>query len=168
MSWRYFPLEQINSAEGPEWKLWEQPDSHRSRGRPAFQAAIAARMQGDDAFARFHLALLRLKHEEGKDHGRSATLRAAAEAAGLDLERFETDRADRAHLPLIGADYTEARERYGVFGTPTFVFPNGTASYLKTLPPPPKEEAVPFFEDFVRTVRDRPYITEIKRPSPPV
>ncbi|MDP9472752.1 MAG: hypothetical protein M3Q71_19155, partial [Chloroflexota bacterium] len=54
VNWRYFPLEQVNSAEGPEWKLWEQPDSHRSRGRVAFQAAIAARNQGDEAFERFH------------------------------------------------------------------------------------------------------------------
>lgn len=167
VKWRYFPLEQVNSPEGPEWKLWEQPDSHRSRGRPAFQAAIAARLQGDEAFGRFHFSLMHLKHDEGKDHGRPATLRAAAEAAELDLDRFERDRVDRAHLPLIGRDYETGRERFGVFGTPTFVFPNGNAAYLKLMPPPPIEDALPFFEEFIRTARDRPYVAEIKRPTAP-
>jgi len=157
----------VNSAEAPDWKLWEQPDSHRSRGRTAFQAAIAARLQGDEAFDRFHLGLLRAKHEDELDHGKPATLRAVAEAAGLDLDRFERDRTDRAHLPLIGADYTEAKERYGAFGTPTFVFPNGAAIYLKTLPAPPPEDVIPFFEDFVRIASDRPHILEIKRPTKP-
>ncbi len=167
MTWRYFPLEQVNSAEGPEWKLWEQPDSHRSRGRPAFQAAIAARNQGEDAFERFHLALLEAKHGQGKDHGRRDTLRAVAESVGLDMERFDRDLADRALLPRIGDDYTEGRERHGVFGTPTFVFPSGEAAYLKLLPLPPEAETMPVFEDFVRAARDRPFVLEIKRPRRP-
>ncbi|GIW03921.1 MAG: hypothetical protein KatS3mg059_0541 [Thermomicrobiales bacterium] len=64
--WRYFPLEQVNSGEGPDWKLWEQPSDFKSRGRDAFHAAIAARQQGEDAFQRFHYALLDLKHVQGK------------------------------------------------------------------------------------------------------
>ena len=167
MTWRYFPLEQVNSAEGPEWKLWEQPDSHRSRGRPAFQAAIAARNQGEDAFERFHLALLEAKHVQGQDHGRRDTLRAVAESVGLDLERFDRDSADCALLSRIGDDYTEGREHHGVFGTPTFVFSNGEAAYLKMLPPAPEDETMSVFEEFVRTVRDRAYIAEIKRPRKP-
>jgi hypothetical protein len=54
-----------------------------------------------------------------------------------------------------------------VFGTPTFVFPNGGAAYLKMLPPAPADEALVVFDEFVRTVRDRAYITEIKRPKKP-
>lgn len=133
----------------------------------AFQAAIAARLQGEEAFDRFHHGLLRAKHEDGSDHGRPATLRSVAEAAGLDLDRFEHDRTDRSYLAKIGEDYTDARERHGVFGTPTFVFPNGAAAYLKTLPAPPPDDALLFFEEFVRTVRDRPFVTEIKRPTKP-
>ena len=167
MRWRCFPLEQVNSDEGPEWKLWEQPESHRSRGRTAFHAAIAARRQGEAAFERFHHALLRAKHEEGHDHGKRETLLAVAREADLDAERFERDLNDRSLLGAIGEDYTEGREQFGVFGTPTFVFPNGGAAYLKMLPAAPSEEAVPVFEEFVRTVRDRAYITEIKRPKKP-
>jgi len=167
VTWRYFPLEQVNSAEGPDWKLWEQPNSHRSRGRPAFQAAIAAKRQGNDAFERFHLALLKARHEEGKDHGRRQVLLAVADQAGLDRERFEQDLADRTLLPLIGEDYVAGRTTLGVFGTPTFVFANGEASYLRLLPPPPPEETMAVFEEFVRIGRDRPYLLEVKRPPRP-
>lgn len=167
INWRYFPLDQVNSAEGPEWKLWEQPDSHRSRGRVAFQAASAARLQGDEAFERFHNELLRLKHADGKDHGRPLTLKSAAETAGLDLERFEADRVDRQHLAQIGEDYEEATSKYGVFGTPTFVFPDGASAYLRMLPAAPPEDAVSTFESFVHMVRAQPFIHEIKRPTPP-
>lgn len=160
-------MEQVNSAEGPEWKLWEQPAGHRSRGRAAFQAAIAARRQGDDAFDRFHLALLRAKHEENKDHGRRQVLLDVATATGLDLDRFQADLDDRSSLPLIGADYEEARNRYGVFGTPTLVFPNGEACYLKLLPIPPASDTMSLFDDVMRGGRERPYLLELKRPKPP-
>ena len=167
VNWRYFPLEQVNSVEGPDWKLWEQPDDFRSRGLAAFRAAVAARNQGEEAFQRFHQVLLEAKHERGKDHGRRETLEAVAESVGLDRERFGRDLDDRSLLSRIGEDYTEGREQHGVFGTPTFVFPTGAAAYLKLLPPPPPDEAVAVFEDFVRTARDRPYLTEIKRPRRP-
>lgn len=165
ITWRFFPLEQVNSPHGPEWKLWEQPDDFRSKGLAAFRAAIAARRQGEEAFERFHYALLALKHEEGKDHGRDKTLRAAAEQAGLDLEKFDTDRVDRSALTEIGTDYTRARGEYGVFGTPTFVFPGGEAVYVKMKPPAPADEAVAVFHDVIQTARHRPYLHEIKRPQ---
>ncbi|CAA9560189.1 MAG: hypothetical protein AVDCRST_MAG19-1737 [uncultured Thermomicrobiales bacterium] len=167
VNWRFFPLEQVNSAEGPEWKLWEQPDSHRSRGRPAFQAAIAARRQGDAAFERFHFALLRARHEENKDHGRRKVLLEVAEQVGLDRERFERDLDDRSLLPQIGEDYEQGRNVVGAFGTPTFVFPNGEAAYLKLLPPPPPSETMSVFEQFVSLGRERPYVLELKRPQRP-
>jgi predicted DsbA family dithiol-disulfide isomerase len=165
--WRYFPLEQVNSVEGPDWKLWEQPADYKSRGRDAFHAAIAARNQGEDAFNRFHLALLHAKHVEGKEHSRRETLLEAAEQANLDLERFQRDLDERSLLAKIGEDYEYAREEYGVFGTPTFVFPDGSSAYIKMRPAAPPEEAVAVFDDFVRTVRDRSYIAEIKRPKKP-
>ena len=67
----------------------------------------------------------------------------------------------------IGKDYETARNEYGVFGTPTFVFPGGQAAYMKMRPKAPDEDAVTVWNDFVTTVVDRPYIAEIKRPSKP-
>jgi predicted DsbA family dithiol-disulfide isomerase len=130
-------------------------------------AAVAARRQGGVAFNRFHSALLALKHEEGLDHGKRSTLEEAASRAGLDLERFKIDLDDRDLLREIEDDYLSGRERFGVFGTPTFVFSNGQSAYLRLLPPPPSDEAVSLWEDFLRNVYDRPYLREMKRPQAP-
>lgn len=162
--WRYFPLEQVNSKEGPEWKLWEQPDSYESRGLLAFRAAAAARQQGDDAFTRLLYAVLAARHEANRDLAQPDVLIEAARASELDLLRFERDLNDRSLLESIGSDYTEGRQQHDVFGTPTFVFPEGAAAYLKVLPPPPAAAALDFFDEFLTLVRDRPFVHEIKRP----
>ena len=166
-TWRYFPLEQVNAPAEIEEKVWDLPPENRSQARNSMHAALAAMQQGDDAFMRFHLALLSMKHDEGMDHGKKATIDEAASRAGLDLERFQQDIADRSLLTRIRDDYEYARNTLGVFGTPTFVFPEGETAYLQVLPPPPAEDAVPLWNDFVRDVVDRPYLREIKRPRRP-
>jgi predicted DsbA family dithiol-disulfide isomerase len=166
VTWKLFPLEQVNAPEDAELAIWELPADRRSRGRDSLHAAAAARRQGREPFHRFHLALLRLKHEDGQDHGKRTVLEDAARRAELDVERFRADLDDRSLLLEVRDEYTCAREQHGVFGTPTFVFANGGSAYLQTLPPPP-EEAVPVWHDFVRIVRDRPFLREIKRARPP-
>ena len=164
VNWRAFPLEQVNSDKGPDWKMWEPQDGRRSKSAMAFLGAIAAKRQGDAAFARFHEAVLRAKHDEGIEIGRKNNLLVIAEAAGLDLDRFERDLDDPAHLALIGRDYEEGRTQHGVFGTPTFVFPNGEAIYLKIQPDKLPEDPIGFFEEFVKIARDRDNVLELKRP----
>jgi predicted DsbA family dithiol-disulfide isomerase len=167
VTWKFFPLEQVNAPADADVPIWDLPPERRSRGRDSFHAAAAARRQGQEAFERFHTALLTLKHEEEQDHGKRSTLDEAASRAGLDLTRFAADLEDRALLKDIENDYLAGRDGLGIFGTPTFVFPNGQAAYLRILPPPPAEEAVAFWLDFLRDVRDRPYLQEIKRPRRP-
>ena len=167
VTWKFFPLEQVNAPAHADVAIWDLPSDRRSRGRDSFHAAAAARRQGREAFERFPSALLTLKHEEGQDHGKRATLEEAALRAELDLTRFAADLEDRGLLKEIENDYVAGSEGLGVFGTPTFVFPNGKSAYLRILPPPPPEEAVAFWLDFVREVRDRPYLHEIKRPRRP-
>jgi predicted DsbA family dithiol-disulfide isomerase len=167
VSWKFFPLEQVNAPADAEVPVWDLPPDRRSRGRDSMHAAVAARRQGGVAFNRFHSALLALKHEEGLDHGKRSTLEEAASRAGLDLERFKIDLDDRDLLREIEDDYLTGRERFGVFGTPTFVFSNGQSAYLRLLPPPPSDEAVSLWEDFLRNVYDRPYLREMKRPQAP-
>jgi predicted DsbA family dithiol-disulfide isomerase len=167
LTWRCFPLEQVNSAEGPDWKLWEQPIDTPSLGRGAFLGAIAARKQGEEAFDRYHNGLLHAKHVDGKNHGRRSVLMGIAEDAGLDLDAFAAALDNPELLVEIGRDYETGRNEHGVFGTPTFVFENGASAYLKMRPPAPAEEALSVWESFVATVCDRPYISEIKRPTKP-
>lgn len=165
--WRSFPLEQVNSAEGPEWKLWEQEDSYVSRGLYAFRGAEAAKQQGPDHFINYHYSILEARHVEDKNVGRKNVVLEAARTAGLDMDAFEQALADRALLAEIGKDYEVGRNIHGVFGTPTFVFPNGEAAYMKMRPKAPEEDAVAVWNDFVATVVGRPFVHEIKRPYRP-
>jgi predicted DsbA family dithiol-disulfide isomerase len=165
-NWRFFPLEQVNAPADIEETVWDLPPENRSQARNSMHAAIAAMQQGNDAFERFMPALLALKHEEGKDHGKQATLEEAAQRAGLDMERFRADLGDRSLLTRIRDDYLHGRNEHGVVGTPTLVFPNGEAAYIQVRPAPGPEDAVPLWNDVVRVI-ERPLVHEIKRPRKP-
>ncbi|MGE3799132.1 MAG: DsbA family protein, partial [Thermomicrobiales bacterium] len=121
LNWKYFPLEQVNAGDDPDWKLWEQPLDFSSRGRMAFHGAIAARNQSEAAFEAFHYALLDAKHLDGQNLGRRQIVIDVARRAGLDVAGFERDLDDASLLANIGLDYEEGRSRHGVFGTPTLV-----------------------------------------------
>ncbi len=165
--WRSFPLEQVNSAEGPEWKVWEQADNYVSRGFYALRGAEAAKLQGPDHFINYHYSILEARHVEDQNIGRKNVVIDAARTAGLDMDAFERALADRSLLGNIGNDYETARAQHGVFGTPTFVFPGGEAAYMKMRPKAPEEDAVAVWNDFVATVVGRQYVHEIKRPYKP-
>ena len=168
ISWKNFSLQQINSQEGPEWKVWQQVDLHEARSLLASVAGEAAKRQGGEAFDRFHLALLTARHGGGDRIAlnEDQPLIDIARQAGLDIERFEKDLADPELVQLVGRDHEESAEQHGAFGTPTFVFENGQSAYLKTFIPP-EEESVETFEHFVGLMSARSYIGEVKRPQPP-
>lgn len=166
INWKFFPLEQVNSDKGPEWKVWEQSPDHRTRGWEGFRAAVAANAQGAEAFERFHFAWFANLHDTPVGVKRKG-VKQVAEEAGLDMTRFERDFADAALWQRVAVDYEGGRAELGVFGTPTIVFPDGTSAYLQVRPAPPAAEALNVWEEFVQTVCNRPYVREIKRPTKP-
>ena len=168
ITWRNFSLEQVNSKEGPEWKAWEQGEVSERRSMVAAMAGGAARRQGEELFAKFHLELLKARHSgEGRislsDDGPIVEL---AEEVGLDVERFKRDLQDPELRAVVGRDHEEAVEKHGAFGCPTFLFENGNTAYLKTFVPP-EEDSGEFFEHFVAIMAHSPFVGEIKRPQPP-
>lgn len=167
INWKYFSLEQVNSQQGPEWKIWEQPETYPSRGLRAFWAAEATRRQGEAAFSSFHFALLRARHEERRDIADIATLIQVAESVGLEMTQFQQDLSDRQLLAKLVEDHTFAVETLGIFGTPTLVFPERQAIFLKMSPQPSPEESLPTFTELRHLVEGRRYIQEIKRPQHP-
>ena len=168
INWRYFPLDQVNSDQGPEWKLWEQPLESETRGLAMFRAAVAARKQDQgEKFEKFHQLMFQTRHGEFTIDGERPTERQLAEIAGLDLAQFDRDLEDRSLLSTIGADYEHARSEIGVFGVPTLVFENNEAAYIKLLPKPEADEAVSVWNEVYQTIAKRPNIHEIKRPSSP-
>lgn len=168
ITWRSFSLEQANRTNretDPQWRIWEQPDDYPSGGLWAFRAAEAARNQGPAAYDRYRMALLRARHEEGRDIADTKVLCDVAGQQGLDLERFRGDLADRSLLRRIGSDHERAVEEFDIFGTPSLVFGPGQVAYVKMLPPPPAEQALAAFDAIRTLVADLRTVVEVKRPQ---
>ena len=169
--WRNFSLEQNahNLKEGmdSDWKVWEQDDPSQGRSLLAQIAAEAAKRQGDEAHAKFHLALLTARHGgEGRvSLGDEDAIMEVAEDAGLDTGRLREDMKDPELRRIIGEDH-EAAIADGIFGTPTYIFENGNMAYLKAFIPE-DEDAVASFEHYIALANHRNYFGEIKRPQPP-
>ena len=165
--WKNFQLQQANS-KGSERKVWDSPDRSETRSMVAAVAGEAAMRQGKVAHSKFHLALLTARHGPGERASLNDEEVVAGIAAevGLDETKFREDMKNEALARNVELDHTEAVERHGVFGTPTFVFDNGHSVYLKSFVPP-KEESVAFFGHFLGMMRDMPFVGELKRPQPP-
>jgi predicted DsbA family dithiol-disulfide isomerase len=162
ITWRYFSLIQVNSKD-EGWTIWDALDSE-ARGRLAFKAAEAARRQG--AFDDFHIALLRVRHEQRADIDDVAVVEQVAEDSGLDLDRFRRDIADPQIVSALERDHRSAVAEYGVFGTPTFVFDAG-AAYVRLSEAPEASDSVAIFDRVVSIAAEEPRILEIKRPMKP-
>ena len=163
--WRSFALEQSNSKEGPGWKAWEQGPEYESRGLLALRAGAAARRQGDAEHWRFALNLLEAKHVGRRDIRDRGTISEIAGASGLDGARFERDLDAPETLRSVVEDH-ELGASMGAFGTPTFVFEDGGAVFLKMYTPP-ETETMDAFEHMIGLSRGRRYFGELKRPQPP-
>jgi len=158
-------LEQVNNEREPQWKIWEQSEDCESRGRRAFQAAEAAQRQGKAAFDRFHMSLLRARHEQERDIADMNTLLAVADRANLDMMRFQKNLAESRRLHKLAEDHIFAVENLGIFGTPTLVFSQRQAVFVKLSVPPPPEECLSAFMEIYHLASKRQYIQEIKRPQ---
>ena len=168
ITWKSFSLEQANSRQGPDWKIWEQDDITVPHSLVSLVVGEAAREQGNAAFERFHIALLIARHA---GHGRIplnelGPILEIAREAGLNIETLQRTIENPATVAQVGRDHIEAVERYGVFGTPTLVFEGGNAAYLKTFIPP-EAESLAFFEHFAAITAGGAFFGELKRPQPP-
>src|SRR6267142_2555837 len=131
VTWSYFSLTQVNSRDDG-WTVWGAPIDERAervQGRLAFMAAEAARRQG--RFEQLHMPLLRARHRDRLEIDLPEVVERVAVDAGLDLKRFRHDLADPDILAPLERDHLRARREHGVFGTPTFLFPDGSAAYVR-------------------------------------
>ena len=164
VTWRYFSLAQVNSKDDA-WTVWDAPTSEPVKGRLAFEAAEAARRQS--RFEGFHMPLLLARHRDRLDIDDVEVVEHVAVESGLDLEQFRKDLADPAILESLARDHQEAVSRHGVFGTPTFVFPDGAAAYVRLREAPDPAESQRVFERLLSIAEAEPSILEIKRPTRP-
>jgi len=164
--WRHFSLYQANHRGAP-WHVWNQrlddADETGSMGLLPFLASIAARKQGREPFDRFRLALLRARHRDRAPLTRDLML-ACAETAQLHLACFEQDLADPEGRTALAQEHCRAAGD-DIFGTPTFVFPNGHAAYFRLRAvPADRDEAVALFQNFHDLLTRYPYLETVRRP----
>jgi hypothetical protein len=164
--WRPFVLAQANSKAGADWKAWERPAEEKVRGMLAHIAGIAAMRQGEAQYDGFHDGLLQARHVERKNLDDPDVLFEIAKDSGLDVGRLQEDMKDPSILTTIGESHTEATQKYGAFGVPTFAFENGGSVFLKMFYPS-KEEAGEMYDGLVKMMSQWVNIGEIKRPQPP-
>ena len=162
VSWRFFSLSQNHQArEGqPGPPVWET--NRTASGLPAFLAATAARVQGEEASNRFRLGLQRARHEDHLPIDAIGTHRQVAERAGLDLARWDHDLA-LATFETLAREHAEAVAK-GVFGVPTLVWPEGRSYYLKITDLVAADRALALYEA-IETVQRFAEVVEIKTPE---
>ena len=85
------PASQPDAADFRVWSTDEAPPSHSVPPNVAVKAAAA---QGEAAFARYHMALMRAYFYENRNVTDPATIREVAAACALDMARFEADVVD--------------------------------------------------------------------------
>lgn len=164
IGWRYFSLSQVNSRQDG-WTVWGASPDEDVPGRLAFQAAEAARRQG--RFDDLHMNLLHAQHRDRLNVDRLDVVEHVAETSGLDMTRFKSDLADPAILDALARDHQEGVRLHGVFGTPTFVFSDGSAAYVRLGAPVEGSDQVELFDRLLLIAAAEPRIREIKRPSRP-
>ncbi len=166
---RFFSLEQNNNDE-EGWYVWEQPlinpnwqGSRDMRGLRAHLAAEAARQQGPDAFAKFHIALFRAIHEEHLSLSKGIATFRAAQVAELDLPAWKAECDNLAHLDTLREEHQTAVSKR-IFGTPTFIFDGAQPVYVKLAALLPDDDAIPYWQDMQKMAVERPLLMEVKRP----
>lgn len=168
VDWQPFSLAQVNSDQGEDYKVWEQPEMIDGTDTTllAHRAGLAAKRQGKEAFEAFFMALLKLRHEEKKDLTDPAVIEEAGKNSGIDMGQLAEDLADPDLLREIGESHTKAVEEHGAFGVPTYVFPGGGSAFIKMFIPP-DEEAGAIYNNLTEMVSTLKHVGEVKRPQPP-
>ena len=115
-----FSLDQVH-ADADEPPVWDREPSTWGTGTLALLYGIAARDCFPEQFEDAHLALFSARHDHGLKLHHADVLRDAIAAAGLDAEAVAEEVRSGRPLATLRAEHTEAVERWGVFGVPTFI-----------------------------------------------
>ena len=100
---------------------WNPDQPYPASSMPALRAAKCARLQGGEAFRRFHIALFRAFFEEGMNISERDVLISLAKKTELDIVRFKSDLSSKSLEEEILAEYEAGRAEYEGWGIPIVV-----------------------------------------------
>jgi protein-disulfide isomerase-like protein with CxxC motif len=122
-----FSLSQVHVEEG-EPPVWESPEA--ASGLLALQWGVAVRDSFPERFPAVHRALFSARHDQGLDIKSEEVVRGAVAATGIDVDAVAEVVASGKPLGVVAGEHTEAVERWGVFGVPTFIH-DDTATFIR-------------------------------------
>jgi predicted DsbA family dithiol-disulfide isomerase len=114
-----FSLDQVHVEEGTP-PVWERAEGERGGGVLALEWGIAIRDQFPDQFLDAHVAFFAARHDKGLQLKDEAVLREVAASVGADPDAVAAEVATGRPLKTLAAEHSEALDRWGVFGVPTF------------------------------------------------
>lgn len=121
VTWRYLPfsLDQAHAEEG-DAPVWERGPEAWGSGVLALLYGLAVRDAYPDHFLDAHLALFAARHDHGLKIGHEDVLRDVVASVGLDADAVAEEAWSGRPLKTLAAEHSEAVERWGVFGVPTY------------------------------------------------
>jgi predicted DsbA family dithiol-disulfide isomerase len=162
VTWRYVPfsLDQVHAEDG-DTPVWDREPGEWGTGVLALLYGIAVRDTFPDAFLDAHLALFAARHDHGRKLGHEDVLREAVGSVGLDADAVAEEAWSGRPLKVLADEHTDAVDRYGVFGVPTYL-EDDDAAFVRFM----DRGRV---DDLVRAVDLLPWsrLNEFKRPRLP-
>jgi len=163
VTWETFSIKEVNRGAREPSYLSGTP--HESVSILALELAKATQAGGPEMFAAYHAVVFDAMHGQGRKLTQADVLNVARDV-GLDVAGFEAERMHGQWLAAVAGDHREGIERWSVFGTPTLVFQDETAAYLKfTSVPPSPQEAAEVLDALMCLARCHPELVEIKYPQ---
>ena len=159
IDWRPFVLKEVN-REDTEPSLLSGP----TIDSVAVLALALAEVLRDDAGAdSYRSAVFHAMHAGDERPLRDDVLDIAARS-GLDTDGFRRD--ETLWLGSVRESHEGAVVARGVFGTPTLVFDDNSALYLKLTELPPAANDRELWDSVSTLATSFPEVAELKRPSP--
>jgi hypothetical protein len=118
VDFKVFSLDQAHIEEGRP-PVWEEPD--RYPGILANLAGVVVRDQDPGNFRSVHLALFAARHDQALDLRDREILGKVLDSSGVDGSGILSEIDSGRPLRVLEAEHTDAAERLGVFGVPTFI-----------------------------------------------
>jgi len=118
VDFKVFSLDQAHIEEGRP-PVWEEPD--RYPGLLANLAGVVVRDQDPGNFRSVHLALFAARHDQALDLRDREILGKVLDSSGVDGSGILSEINSGRPLRVLEAEHTDAAERLGVFGVPTFI-----------------------------------------------
>lgn len=161
-----------------QWKTFSLKEANRDDDAPsvfdlkpvdsvsilALELAKATQAAGGEMFERYHGVIFDAMHGDGKKLAADA-VRTMAQDAGLEMPAFQAEQQAGTWLQRVAGDHRDGVGRWNVFGTPTLVFDDQAAVYLKfTRVPQSPSDAAEVFDALRCLARCHPELVEIKQP----